>query len=193
MALIPVLQNKHALTARSLTIALHESFHKVMSMVSHQSPLARLLDRLRHGLPPELQDQVFSFMLDSPGGYALFCKKTLNVLEELLSWPEKRYRSISCNGTLFARWGGSGQLSYLAGLYEDNVQGSVQISMDDKSWNCIVLQWHGSRITNIAFVGSDSDSVLAMTSGAGFTQILRRPVTETLWVTMEVFLLLHEI
>jgi hypothetical protein len=192
MALIPVLEDKHALTARSLTIALHASFHRMMNMVSHQTPLTRLLHRFRHDLPPELQDQVFSFMLDSPGGYALFCKKIVDVLEELLSWPEKRYRSISCNGALFARWDGSGQLSCLAGLYEDDVQGSVQISIDNKSWSCIVLPWNSSRITNIAFLGSDLDSVLPTASGSSFIQILGRPVTETLWVTMEVFVL-HEI
>ncbi|KAI1521091.1 hypothetical protein PtrSN002B_012467, partial [Pyrenophora tritici-repentis] len=87
MAPVPI---PNSPTSRSLVNVLHGLFQKVMSMVSPLTPLAPLLDGLPN-LPCELQELVFSFMLDSPGGCVLFNQGTLDVLEKLLSWPERRH------------------------------------------------------------------------------------------------------
>jgi hypothetical protein len=165
---------------------MHLLSEKIMAMMVPRTPLKHLLQKLQN-LPPELQELVFSFMLDSPGGYVLFYKKALDVLEHLRLWPEKRHRSISSNGELFVRWDRVGQSPCLAGLYEKNTKGSIQSKVDDKDWDYIVLQWNDMRITKIAFVGYDS--ALATASVSGCVQILRRPTDEKLWITMEVFVI----
>jgi hypothetical protein len=78
------------------------------------------------------------------------------------------------------------------GLYEDHIEGSVQISTVNKSWKYIVVQWNDSRITNIAFVGSGSESALSTAGASETVQVLRRPENGTLWVTMEVFVPLRK-
>ncbi|KNG44750.1 hypothetical protein DDE82_008968 [Stemphylium lycopersici] len=123
MALLPVPDTR---TSGSLVNVLHSSFETVMRMISPLTPLAPLLDGLKN-LPCELQGLVFSFMLDSPGGCALFNEDTLVVLEKLRAWPERSHRSILCEGALFAHWDGVGQMSYLAGLYDRDIPGSTQI------------------------------------------------------------------
>jgi hypothetical protein len=82
-------------------------------------------------------------MLDSPSGSILFLHKSLNVLENSFSWPEKRKRSISCHHALFARWNGTEQLPILAGLYEDEVQGSRQkeLMSDHDRQRCTLRRW----------------------------------------------------
>jgi len=99
MALTPVL---HARKPKSLVDILHISYKKIMNMVS-PSTLATTIQKL-HDLPPELTENVFSFMLSSPGGCNLFHEDTLDVLDKLRSWLERRHRKIPCEGALFARW-----------------------------------------------------------------------------------------
>jgi hypothetical protein len=182
MALIPIFQNERSPTPKSLVKTLYLSFGKITRILAPQTPLKPLIQGL-YNLPPELQELVFSFMLDSPGGSTIFNEEALDVLKALQLWPEKRHRRISCNVTLFARWNKIGSMSYLAGIYEKNFRDSIQIKSDE-DWNCLVISWNELRITNMALVRSDS--ALATTGGPGSIQILRRPTYETLWITMQV-------
>jgi hypothetical protein len=186
MAHEPALVDRRPLTPRTLIHALHSLSPRIMNMVSDKSPLTSLLHRIQNDLPMELREQVFDFMLDTPGGSCLFLEKSLDVLEALCSWPEQRKRSISCHGSLFARWSEIEQLPVLAGLYEEKVQGSQQIDTDCSSWTFLVLQWNDSHVTSISLVAHESDLVLATTNESSSWQILRRPSSDTLWITMKV-------
>jgi len=76
-------------------------------------------------------------------------------------------------------------MSYLAGLYDKDTRGSLQIKPYDQNWEFMVIYWNDTRITNVAFVGSDPPR--AVESGSGSVQILHRPTHKQLWIIMKVF------
>jgi hypothetical protein len=181
MALAPI-QVRQA----SKPISFAESSENIIEKLCPQTRLSKLLCRIQCTLPVELHALIISFMSDSPGGDVLFSREARAVLSELQSSPEKRHRSISCSGALFARWGSRGQLPSLAGLYEDKLKGSQQIEVDDESWAFIVLHWNDSRITKMEWVGHETSLVLPATNRYTSYQVIRRPKSNLLWITMEV-------
>ncbi|KAF2013508.1 hypothetical protein BU24DRAFT_411240 [Aaosphaeria arxii CBS 175.79] len=153
-----------------------------MGLLAPAKPLRTLLARV-YGLPPELQELIFGFSLNQPGGYWLFDKEILTVLKALHAWPEKRSRQLSLGGSLFARWVTFGSMSYLAGLYEHHVPGSLKIEPSQAEWDRIVIHWNDSRIAGLDLVRSDM--ALVTTEGLDSVQIIRRPTCANLWVTMQ--------
>lgn len=105
-------------------------FTTITSTLSPHTPVARLLPLLQY-LPYDIQEQVFSFLLESPGGNVLFYLEALNVVQKLRMWPEEKQRSVSCKGALYARWDVLNHTSYLAGLYVQPVTGSTQLKAND--------------------------------------------------------------
>jgi hypothetical protein len=187
------LEDRQPPTPQALVNALESLSLRIMEIVSAKSPLTSLLWRVQTDIPPELRELVFSFMLDSPGGSFLFLEKSLDVLRDLGSWPEKRKRIISCHSALFARWSGNEQQPILAGLYEDKVHDSQRIDADDSSWAFIVLQWDDSHITSIKLVAHEAELLLASTNESSSWQILQRPCSGLLWVTLKVNMISHVI
>jgi hypothetical protein len=179
----PVVQDQQPSTPRSLIEAFHELFEEIESLLAPETPLRTLLRKL-YALPPELQELVFSFSLDYPGGVLFIDKSTLNALQTLIAWPEQRHRRLSCNGSLFARWVTSGSKSYIAGLYDEHIPGSFPVKADDEQWNLAVVTWSGSRITKIGLVRSDS--ALATACKPDFVQIVHRPTHGNFWITIQV-------
>jgi hypothetical protein len=186
MAHESALEDRQLLTVRTLCDALDSFSPRIMNTASDKSPLTSLLRQVQTVLPRELRELVCSFILNSSGGSLLFLQESLDVLENLCFWPEKKKRSISCHGALFARWSGTEQLPILAGLYEDKIQGSERIDTGDSNWTFIVLQWNNSHITSISLVAHEQDLLLATTSQSSSWQILQRPSSDTVWVTMKV-------
>lgn len=185
MSSVPV--QKRSATSRSLISYFHINFERIIGTVSPNTPLSLMLLRLKC-LPPVLQEQIFSFMLESPGGYVLFYEQALNVLNKLRSWPDKRHRRISCNGALFARWDMFRQRYYLAGLYDEQVEGSIPIVAQGSEWDRVIIQSDTFGITDVAFKATDSAQDGA--NPIGYTQVIRRPrfSPNRLWIMTEVFI-----
>ena len=64
-------------------------FTTITSTLSPHTPVARFLPFLRC-LPYELREQIFSFVLESPGGNVLFYHEALNVIQKIRIWPEEK-------------------------------------------------------------------------------------------------------
>jgi hypothetical protein len=185
MALVPVFQDEQTPTRKSLTYQFQKTYEKLMGILQPRTELAVILPRVR-SLPMELQEYIFGFMLSTPGGCALFNSNALFILSTIQWWPEEGHYSVSCKGALFARWVAYSETLHLAGLYDKNVEGSVQIKAEDVTWDHIVVLLDNIGITEVLFIASGSAPNVVNTSS--FVQVLRRPKPshETLWITMEV-------
>ncbi|KAF2844137.1 hypothetical protein T440DRAFT_484406 [Plenodomus tracheiphilus IPT5] len=159
-------------------------FEKTITMLSPHTPVALSLPWLLC-LPYELQEQIFSFVLDGPGGNVLFYCEALNVIQKIRDWPERKQRSVSCKGALFARWEVLNHTLYLAGLYDQRVTGSTQIKANSATWDHIVVRWNDVGVINVAFADSRSAPHIAV--GPGYVQLLRWPklAHEEIWITLE--------
>jgi hypothetical protein len=60
-----------------------------------------------------------------------------------------------CNDALFARWDKVEHMSYLAGLYDNDVEEATQVQPYEQDWDYMVIHWNDGRISKVAFVGSD--------------------------------------
>jgi hypothetical protein len=173
-------------TSRALLATFQEIFHKLKGMASHNTPLAQMLPRLQ-SLPAELQEIIFSFVLNHPGGYVLFNSRALDVLDELRLRPEEGHITVSCQGALFARWGTFKEASYLAGLYAKKPKGTTtRIKAEGEDWDYIVVRSDDIGVIDVTFLTSDSASSLA--SGPGSVEVFRRPelTYAELWITLQV-------
>jgi hypothetical protein len=179
----PVVLDQQSPSPRLLVKAFYAHYDELTSLLAHGTPLQTLLERLS-ALPFELQELVFFFSLEHPGGDFLFDKATITALQALHAWPEKRHRQLSCKGSLFARWITSGSRSCLAGLYDEPVPGSFQVKSMDEQWNRAVITWSDSRVIGIVLIGSDP--ALATADGPDSVQIVHRPTHGNLWITAQV-------
>lgn len=167
----------------SLIEALHALVDRKSNLLLPEAPLNTLLQNLCK-LPIELREIVFSFMLEHPGGQLLFNANISTVLQDLVSWPEKRYRRLSSHGSLFARWVTCGSMSCLAGLYDHRIRGSSQLEPVDAQGRLLVIYWRESRITGLDFIGFNA--AVATANANEHIQILRIPTDGDLWVTTKV-------
>jgi hypothetical protein len=172
-------------TPRSLLDGFLDLFTTILENLSPHTPTAQFLPWLID-LPPELQLNIFSYLLDSPGGNVLFFKEALHVLQKLHKWPEGR-RSVACKGPLFARWVAIKNSSYIAGVYDRGGTGFTEIKTYDDTWDHIVLRQNDVGIIDIAFVDSHSTPYVA--AKTGYVEVIRRAKLlnkEEIWITLEV-------
>ncbi|KAF2023225.1 hypothetical protein EK21DRAFT_95086 [Setomelanomma holmii] len=175
---------RHRPTPASLLKDFQALFTTITNTLSPHTPVARFLPCLER-LPNELQEQIFSFVLDSPGGNVLFYHEALDVLQKIRKWPEEKQRSVSCIGALYARWDVLNHTSYLAGLYVQSMTDSTQMKAIDDVWDHVVVRWDDVGIIRIAFVDSRSAPYIA--AGPGYVQVLRRSKLshDQIWITLE--------
>ncbi|KAF2023210.1 hypothetical protein EK21DRAFT_95089 [Setomelanomma holmii] len=155
-----------------------------MEMTAIDTPVATMLRGLQ-ALPAELRDLVFTFMLQSPGGHILFNPEILDVLQKLISWPESKRYSVSCNERLFARWDMRGPTQYLAGMYAEAHEGVVELEANDQNWDLIVIRSDDFGIVGIELHNTKLTSTIKDQEHC--VQILRVPVRahREIWITLE--------
>lgn len=172
-------------TSVSLCRSSHDLHNKLLKMITTDTPIAATLSGLQ-GLPPELRELVFTFMLQSPGGHILFRTEVLNVLEKLVAWPDNPQYSTSCNQRLFTRWETQGTNRYLAGLYSEAHEGVGELVANDQNWDLIVIRSDDFGIVCIEL--SNSKLTYAIEDQEYSIQILRVPdrAHEEIWIRLEV-------
>jgi hypothetical protein len=172
-------------TPRALLEISQELFTTTMSLLPKDTPVACYMTSLQ-GLPTELREQIFVFLLDGPGGDVLFYREALVVLQKLQILSRVEQSSVLCSSALFTRWDKFGDTFYLAGVNDKRVEQSTPIKAANDSWDHIVLRSNDVGITHVAFVNSCSSPYID--PAIGYVQVLRRPAVshERLWITMEV-------
>ncbi|KAF2021844.1 hypothetical protein BU24DRAFT_404797 [Aaosphaeria arxii CBS 175.79] len=171
------------LTAAALCEDLFLHLNTIVGAYKIDGELQNLLLLLRDS-PYSVQYDVFSSVVQSPGTRLMFKERTIRQLQAFQTWSEPMHRPIRSGGALYARFIVYKRASYLAGIYDEPLEGTVRIKAPNVDWDYVLLYSDDTGIARMSFA-------LAHSSGRhhkpGHFQAIRRPsrAHDVLWITLK--------